>query len=176
MAEPHESQSERPDYVGKLIGLRERLYRDTGPDRALRAQLRRCKTADDALFAGEGDAWRLVGQPKGAWFVPVMIAAIVMAHLKKTEGIKLASKLGHDGVCSQTRFRQLLLAKDVTELLPHLRRALKLAGEAAQPHDLARSILNWTDETKRRWAFDYFQASNADPDVNEKSEQPSPNA
>jgi CRISPR system Cascade subunit CasB len=59
----------------------------------------------------------------------------------------------------QIRFRALLAMREDDELLTAMRRLVTLAGNQANIRDLARAVLDWSDGTRRRWAFDYYGAA-----------------
>jgi CRISPR system Cascade subunit CasB len=86
-----------------------------------------------------------------------------------------------DAVMSPLRFKRLIEARDAPDLMREFRRAIHLLGSTANVSDLARSILAWNDKTRRRWSFDYFGASFADPETTAApsetaDQQPTPEA
>lgn len=134
-------------------------------NRAALARLRRTASLIDAL--GEKvtiDLARRLGQKlDGARRVAIIAATL--AHVRQdARGLTTARLVGYpedkDGkpLLSELRFRRLLAARD-EDLLIDLRRLVALAGGRANVGDLAVSILGWSDKTRRRWAFDYFDPS-----------------
>jgi CRISPR system Cascade subunit CasB len=70
-----------------------------------------------------------------------------------------------DHVMSPLRFKRLIEAVTPLDRMREYRRAVRLIGNRANVGDLALSILAWNDQTRRRWSFDYFGASLADPEA-----------
>ena len=56
------------------------------------------------------------------------------------------------------RFRRLLEAAPGDDQLTAFRRMVALAGGSLPLRDLARSLLDWNDERRRRWIYDYWNA------------------
>jgi CRISPR system Cascade subunit CasB len=142
-----------------------------GGDRAALARLRRCATwmeaaaeAETALLfrrTGLGDEMRL---PR------VAVLAVVLAHVRSDETLKIASSIGPQGgdeaaaLLSPLRLRRLLTTEGDDALLTAFRRLVALKGGSANVADLAQQILNWQSErTRMRFAFDYWQAGQAAP-------------
>lgn len=63
---------------------------------------------------------------------------------------------------SEARFRRLLQT-DETELLDAFRRLVRLLDGRVEPESLARAILHWSDRTRQRWIFGYYNISVAAP-------------
>jgi CRISPR system Cascade subunit CasB len=136
-----------------------------GSKRAARAELRRCTTPLDALAIHDTlDLYRQLRAVHG-WVKPdrVAILAVVLAQLKEASQEPIAKALGRkifgdkdSAVMSEARFRRLLQADD-DELLDQFRRAIRLLKNEANPESIALTILNWGDETRRRFIFDYYR-------------------
>jgi CRISPR system Cascade subunit CasB len=61
------------------------------------------------------------------------------------------------------RFRRLIEAETPEERLIVLRRAVQLADRRLNVRELALACLNWSDEMRRRWIFEYYNAGRAAP-------------
>jgi CRISPR type I-E-associated protein CasB/Cse2 len=146
-------------------------------------QVREVRRAYDGLSAGEqaalgrcGDAqgimmerafWRVVGSASDetrlrlAHLVACFPAA---AQMENPEGFRVGSYLRaalHPGRSAvepreATRYRQLVQARDVDELVHRMRRIL---SEAQQPVDwgvLGRDMFQWSDKVRKAWDKDFF--------------------
>jgi len=56
---------------------------------------------------------------------------------------------------SESRFRRLLQTPAV-DLLDPMRRLVRMNKGTLNVRDLAKSILYWGDQVKKRWIFDYY--------------------
>lgn len=157
--------SETNDSIGKIaLAWWKKLVSSDGTKRAARAQLRRCTTPLEALAIHETlDLYRQLKTTHG-WVNAdrVAIVAVVLAQLKDGSSEPLAKALGRktfgdkdSAVLSDARFRRLLQADD-DELMDQFRRAIRLLKSEANPESIALTILNWGDETRKRFIFDYY--------------------
>lgn len=65
---------------------------------------------------------------------------------------------------AEARFKRLLGVKPGEEQVVAFARLVKLLGGSVNVAALSRDFLQWgRDETRRRWAFDYYAASSAAP-------------
>jgi CRISPR system Cascade subunit CasB len=89
------------------------------------------------------------------------IAAALLAHVRDDDGASLplsmsAHKEGSDRpAVSPLRFRRLLETTDLDDLLVGLRRVLPLLGYRVNVVALAHDVVNWSDATRKRWAYGY---------------------
>lgn len=106
----------------------------------------------------------------------IAILAHVLAHVRDEPrpARRFAAALGarpeggidaRDHVMSPLRFKRLIEVVTPLDRMREYRRAVRLIGNRANVRDLARGILAWNDQTRRRWSFDYFGASFADPET-----------
>ena len=148
-------------------------------DRATIAQLRRCHTPLEAFFVpatllllpasaraegGQDAALEIFGA-----------VAVVLAHIREdVTDQHVARAIGREQIgapetalVSELRFRHLVQLETVGELMTGMRRLVKQLRGRANVDDLARSMLWWFrgENTRRRWAFDYYAAGIADPSV-----------
>jgi CRISPR system Cascade subunit CasB len=65
------------------------------------------------------------------------------------------------------RFRRLIAAGTLEDRLTMLRRAVRLADEKMNLRELARACFDWSEETRRRWIFEYYNAGAAAPDTDD---------
>lgn len=148
-------------------------------DRAARARLRR---ADGPLAAADPAVLRLYRLLGGeAWndrrMATALRLALVLAHVRdETRGGEggfapsFARSLGpstfggDDAVLKPLRLRALLAAREEDDVIRRFRRAVALSGGRVNVRDLARVLIFWDrDETRTRFAFDYFGAGAAMP-------------
>lgn len=82
----------------------------------------------------------------------------VLATLRKDEGGALPRRLGGEPpVLSGLRFQRLLRSEG-EELAAQIRRALPMVERTCDVGKLGADLLDWTDTTRARWAFAYFDA------------------
>ncbi len=92
--------------------------------------------------------------------------AALLAHVERHDSERTvsqamaASKSGSPRV-SRLRFRRILDRTELADLYPTLQRMLKLLEKKADLQDLTHSILNWNGNTRRSWAFRYYDALSA---------------
>jgi CRISPR system Cascade subunit CasB len=96
----------------------------------------------------------------------ISLAAAVLAHLRKDQPERrVARQVGPESpekpetaLLKPLRFRRLMEATTDDERLTAFRRLVALAGGALNLTDLADALLNWSEETQRRWVYDYWNA------------------
>jgi CRISPR type I-E-associated protein CasB/Cse2 len=162
-----------------------------GGDRATLAQLRRAGTLNDLLTVPATIA--LWGEVKGALgHVPhdrqtaaLAILAGVLAGVEpgRATGITFAEALGRNAEgrrrdsdaearLSPSRFAALVRATNDEERLRALRRAAAMLRNA--PFNIPRfaeDLLHWSDDTRRRWIFEYHQYGDVAPGAGETNEE-----
>jgi len=107
------------------------------------------------------------------------VVAATLAHVREDDpehkpvarAIGRATINDEEALLSELRFRRLLEADTPEELMTGMRRLVQIAGGRLNVDDLARSILNWGDVVKRRWAFDYYAAGIAKPELDRNDTQ-----
>jgi CRISPR system Cascade subunit CasB len=153
---------------------------DRGDPAAL-ARLRRASTVAEAM-AEEATLdlfWRLgLTRADTARLPRVAVIAMVLAHVREDnehDGDERRSAIQAVGrktlededsaKMSPLRFRRLLACRDDDDedLAREMRRLVQLAGGVVNVGDLAKSLFSWNEETRHRWAFDYFGAGFAAP-------------
>lgn len=145
-------------------------WHDLEGDRGERAALRRCQSPLEVVFTpafhglyrsllahGWVDAERLV------------LVAGLAAHVKKNDpaqaGRSIAAQMaqtkpgGNSAVLSGLRFRRLLKIQSREELFSAMVRVIRLLGGRLDLVDLARSVYDWNDWTRKQWAFDYYNSA-----------------
>jgi len=128
-----------------------------------RAELCRCATLTEVLLC---PAFYSIACPLETAGIPVAkrasVAAIVgllasVRHDSPSSSFPAAMAKGEaKPTVSPARFRRLLEAQTVDDLYPLLRRVLGLVDKTANIMDLANSIYDWDNETRKRWAYAYF--------------------
>jgi CRISPR type I-E-associated protein CasB/Cse2 len=204
MAEPETTAAEvgaRPPSPGKIVrdwwqALHPR-ENGSGGDRATLAQLRRAETVNDALtipatIALWGRVKRRLGHaPNERQTAALAILAGVLAGIDPggQTGTTFAEALGRtsegkrresdaEARLSPLRFAALMRATDAEDRLRSLRRAAAMLKKNAPFNvvQFADDVLGWSDETRRRWIFQYHQygdfASASAPADNETEEDP----
>ena len=155
---------------------------DNGAARKARAQLRRATTPSEvlsldvtyALYEGRStrhgqaasDGLRQTGidlSRKDHGPLRLALVAAVIAGLDGTARSSLPHRFGEkDGDnprLSHLRFQRILRAGDDWTLATRLRRALPLVGRTADVGRLGADLLDWGENIRNRWCFDYFGAS-----------------
>lgn len=130
---------------------------------AERARLRRCQEVDQAAFGPAFQGLVNRAAPAGRGNRERLLAiAILGAIVKKNDTTKSVaeqmaySKTTGRPVLTDLRFRRLMRADSPEEAFPLLRRAIHMMDGTVNLHDLATSMYWWNDDTKKRWAFDYY--------------------
>jgi len=148
-----------------------------GRSRADLARLRRAGGAVDALAirAVHDLNRKLAAAGHDMRSAPDKLALIaqVLAQVKEHTGQRLAQRMGQGDPkpLSEIRFDRLIRTRDPAELATQLRRALAVVGQGANVARLAQDLRWWTDATRASWCFDYYGASQAAPDAEQKSEE-----
>ncbi|MCU0589597.1 MAG: type I-E CRISPR-associated protein Cse2/CasB [Syntrophobacteraceae bacterium] len=136
-------------------------------DRGQRAALRRCGSLLEVVFVpafhglygsllshGRVDAEKLA--------LVAGLAAHVKAHVPVSSDGSVAAQMAQARPGGQTalmcglRFRRLLKIQSREELFPAMVRVIRLLGGRLDLVDLARSVYDWNEWTRRQWAFDYY--------------------
>ena len=94
----------------------------------------------------------------------VRLAAAVLAHVREDDAANrsIARHVGPENtdqmetaLFKPLRFRRLMEADTEDERLIAFRRLAAITGHKLNIPDLAAALLNWSDERKRRWIYDY---------------------
>jgi len=155
---------------------------DHSAARANRARLRRAQNCQEALLepAAIVLAERL-GVANNDRTLPVVLRlAHVLAHVKQDTQQPLMQSLGYKSLPTEkdkgdpprlapVRFSRLLRSTP-DELPLALVRLVRLADDTANVGELAVAMMRWATESgreiqRRRWAFDYYAASEVAPDA-----------
>jgi CRISPR system Cascade subunit CasB len=138
-------------------------------DRGALARLRRADLIDAMEDPSTFDLFRQLGWRDSARLIDAALCAGVLAVIRADDRSKHAARqLGvqsGDGrpVLSTLRFRRLIATETPQDRLPALRRVVLLAKATTNVRDMAAACLDWSDERRRRWAFEYYDAANAAP-------------
>jgi CRISPR system Cascade subunit CasB len=138
--------------------------RDRPGDRGALARLRRCHHPLDAAAEPAAlDLARRLGVRSGGdpALADALAAAVVLAGVRASDpgGPHPARRLGSGErpLMSRLRLARLLAADTPEERLTGFRRAVALAGGAADGAALAEALLDWPGQ-RVRWAFEYHAA------------------
>ena len=141
-------------------------------DRAALARLRRCATVSEAMQEVAAiQLFRRVGATGPGDLPDVALAAAVLAHVRADAPGTVARTIGpttpekpETAKMKPLRFRRLMEADGPDERLVAFRRLVMLARENALPvADLATSLLGWSEQRRRQWIFDYWDAEPTAP-------------
>jgi CRISPR system Cascade subunit CasB len=136
-------------------------------DRGALARLRRCASVTDAMQ--EPVTIRLFQRVRATGpddLASVALTAAVLAHVREDlPSATVARTVGppspekpEDALLKPMRFRRLLEADGWNERLTGFRRLVALAGGKLPVADLAAALLDWNEERRRRWIYDYWNA------------------
>lgn len=152
--------------------------RNPAGDRAALARLRRA----DLRVAMEDPAtlalFRALGRTRPDDLPEVALCAAVLARVRENDRTaRAARQLGAPpgdpdarGAVSPLRFRRLIEAGSPEERLAVLRRAVALADGRINVRDLAAACLDWTEQRRRTWIFEYYNAGSAAPEPQSRAE------
>jgi len=154
-------------------------------DRGALARLRRCASVAEAMQErATVQLFQRVRATGPADLTPVALTAAVLAHVREDlPNVTVARAVGppspekpEDALLKPMRFRRLLEADGCDERLTAFRRLVALAGGKLPVADLAAALLDWNEERRRRWIYDYWNAgqpaASPAPGVSAKTEEP----
>lgn len=135
-------------------------------DRAALARLRRCATVAEAMQEVAAiQLFRRVGATGPGDLPSVALTAAVLAHVRTDAPGTVARMVGpgtpekpETAKLKPLRFRRLMEAVGTDERLVAFRRLVALADNTLPVADLALFLLNWTEDRRRRWVYDYWNA------------------
>lgn len=170
--------SDKPDFGEGVLQWWRDLNNESGPMRAARAKLRRLRTVvtprgrdlPAAPAYEEAMYWRLHrllnrGHDRS------LVCAVVLAQVQENYGREMPMRLaaqregGGGPVCAEHRFKRLLRAEEMAELLDPLIQAVRLLDGRAPVTDLANSIVFWGPGQRRRWAQRYWSGVHGEPEA-----------
>jgi len=135
-------------------------------DRAALARLRRADLlaamSDPATF----DLFREFGcSRREYWYLPaVALCAAVLAGVREDRPDHPAHTLAVEpAMMKPLRFRRLIETDTPQERLILLRRAVQLVRHRVYVRELAAASLDWTEDRRRKWIFEYYAAGFAAP-------------
>lgn len=126
-----------------------------------RANLRRARNADEvAMQRAYYDLYQKVRSraPHGGFARRLPYLAGLLAHVQNDSATPLARAMGGSDkpLVSDLRFRRFLKNEALDELYIPMIRIIQMLGRSANIRDLTRSILYWSDRTRRDWAALYY--------------------
>ena len=136
---------------------REMGDREKPEARALAARVRRASS--DVDVAAEAKVHELACA-HGLRMRALRLARI-MAEIRTDGGGVLAKRLGpglKEPVLSQHRFNRLIRSEGEV-LVTALRRVLPMVDRTCNVAALVRDFLNWNEQTRIRWTFDYYNST-----------------
>ena len=153
--------------IGWWAGLQDDAGGRRGANRAVLARLRHCATIAEAMQEPSAIVlFNRLGATGPDDLPTVALTAAVLAHVRvDIPSSTVARAVGpasveqpETAVLKPLRFRRLLEASEHDERLIGFRRLAGLAGGKLPVADLAASLLNWNENRRRRWVYDYWNA------------------
>jgi CRISPR system Cascade subunit CasB len=154
--------------------LKPNADRGTRGNPAALARLRRAATVMDLMAEPEAiDLFRCVGARSYSDLPVAALLAGVLSHVREDHQARSVARLlgpkhssgGKDAIMSPLRFHRLLQTTEPDEILVAFRRMIALARGSLPVTDLSRSLLDWNEERKRRWIYDYWNAGTPNTDA-----------
>lgn len=139
--------------------------------RAGRAELRRCGSVAEAAFCPQFHRLRWSAPVKASsnfQLNKLAMIAVALAHVNEDcsdrfdgMGSLFASLRNDKPLISDQRFRQLLRSEPAAfdERLADLVRVIRQVGRRAPIEQLAWDLWYWTEQTRRKWALDFYGVS-----------------
>ena len=132
-------------------------------DRGGRAELRRTKSPEEVVFCSAYH--RLYNRLHWSGKDRDKLASIagLAAHVKRNiDSASLAEQMaepksGKNPAISGLRFRRILAIDDRSELYIAMIRVIRMLGGNVNLRSLAESVYLWNTETKKRWAYKYWE-------------------
>lgn len=150
-------------------------------DRAALARLRRADLLDVMQEPATFTLFRDLGAHHPDDLPLVAVCAGVLASVRDERPEHPARTLGppspeavERALMKPLRFRRLIEADNLQDRLTALRRAVAIADGKINVRELAAACLDWSEDRRRRWIFEYYGAGRAAPGadtVAEKTEE-----
>ena len=152
--------------AGWWQGLQPNPDRGLPGDRAALARLRRCAVVSEAMQEVATMAlFQHVGATRYDDLPSVALAAAVLAHVRRDAVGTVARLVGPTSLSEPEtaklkplRLRRLMEAVEPDERLVAFRRLIAIADSTLPVRDLALSLLDWSENRRRRWLYDYWDA------------------
>jgi CRISPR type I-E-associated protein CasB/Cse2 len=196
MSDPAKEE-ERDEGVIAQEWWQEYCHPDNG-DRAVRAKLRRCKDWRQAMMIPAAHILmrelHIKNDENNPKIAPKRVEAalhlaIVLAHVKEDDTTSLMRSVGFKTLppkgitpdeppkLAVMRFTRLTRSDNKNLPLALIRLVRLMDNQKASITELTDAVLNWShpwrgDHIRRKWAFDYYAASSANPDVSSSSPAP----
>jgi CRISPR system Cascade subunit CasB len=144
----------------KVTGILTTWWRNLENNKGIRAELRRCDSAEAVIYHPAFVRLSQKLQPllgaQDNWQYPLAAVVGLLSHVRQPSNQSLARAMaGNPPVVSELRFRRLL-QRDRSDLYGAMIRVLRMLDDAANLADLMTSVFFWGDRVRRRWAQDYF--------------------
>ena len=154
--------------------LRPNADRGTRGNPAALARLRRAATVLDLMAEPETiGLFQCMGARSYSDLPVAALLAGVLSHVREDRPARSVARLlgpkdssnEKDAIISPLRFRRLLQATEPDDILVAFRRMIALTGGSLPVTDLSRSLLDWNEERKRRWIYDYWNADTSNSEA-----------
>ena len=173
-AREHAPMSNRKN-VGAICAewWRQTFGREDAAARMTRARLRRCTTSAESLMIEE--VHDLNRRMRDAGFRPaadqLALIAIALAYVEDSGTQTLAKAFGRRNfregprALRPSRFHALVRTRDKAQLITPLRRAMTIVRRTPiGVTPLATDLFHWNEGVRNSWCFQYFDASDSDPE------------
>jgi CRISPR system Cascade subunit CasB len=147
-----------------------RWWQDLDKNPGGRAMLRRSKNMNQVAmlpiyYSLLNDIRKVDPDFKNTFALPLVAGVLsrVKVHFpdKKNAAVMGFEENGKKKV-KDLRFRKLLRTEDLDDLYLLMIRLIHLMDDRANVYDLIRSLLNWREWTRRKWAEDYYTNTTKD--------------
>jgi CRISPR system Cascade subunit CasB len=134
------------------------------------ARLRRCAMVAEAMQEPATIALLHGGGGTARDLPDTALVAAVLSHVRHDDPINrsIARRIGPDdptkpetALVKPIRFRRLIDAEEPDERLTAYRRLVAISGGTLNVADLARTLMDWSEQTRIRWIFDYWTTRTA---------------
>lgn len=139
-------------------------------DRAALARLRRADLLDAMQEPATFALFRDLGAHHPDDLPLVAVCAGVLASVRDEQPEHPARTLGppsldlvEQALMKPLRSRRLIAAEALQDRLMALRRAVAMAGGKMNVREIAAACLDWSEDRRRRWIFEYYAAGRAAP-------------
>jgi CRISPR system Cascade subunit CasB len=145
-------------------------YRNPQADRGALAHLRRADLLEAMQEPQTFALFTSLGMRRPEELPNAALCAAVLANVREDRPEHPARTLGppsssliEQAIMKPLRFRRLIEADTPQARLDGLRRAVQLGNRALNVRELALACLDWSEERRQRWIFEYYNAGFAAP-------------
>lgn len=144
-------------------------WRGLDNDRGERALLRRCRSLTEVVFTPAYHRLRVAVSRCGIVNDDslALVAGLAARVKTDTDDAQIAEQMAGgkpDGSArvSGLRFRRLLKVHGTEEMLSAMSRTIALLDGSVNLQNLVQSVYWWNDQTRKKWAFDYYSKASSE--------------